>query len=303
MPTDTNRLIKSKDLIISTLQMKGPSLPIHIARAVNISTLFASAYLSELYSENKAKISNMKVGSSPLYYLEGQKAQLENFIEYLAPKEKEALALLKKEKLLEDEKLEPAIRVALGEIKDFAVPLKIKINDELKNFWKHFLIENKEIEQLILERYQRKKSVRKKEKVEKMKKEPQEHADKEIKEEKVEETNKKIETKNISLLDAKFSQDIQNYLVTKNIEILEIREQKKKDFIAKICINTLLGKQEFLLVAKNKKKVSEADFVLAFQKAQFEKLPLLIMAHGELDKKALAHMKEWKNFSKFEKIN
>ena len=151
MPIDMQKLIQNKEAIISIIKSKGPCLPVQIAREVNLSMLFASAYLSEIYNERKIKMSSMKVGSSPLYYVSGQEALLENFIQYLNHKEKEAFALLKKEKLLNDEKMEPAIRVALRSIKDFAVPIRIKLDHDSKLFWKHFLINDEEIKDIAQE--------------------------------------------------------------------------------------------------------------------------------------------------------
>src|SRR3989338_10196618 len=93
MPADMEKILKTKDLIISTIKLKGPTLPIHVARTINLNTIFASAFLSELYGEKKILMSQMKVGSSSLYYLPGQESQLENFIEYLNHKEREAFLL------------------------------------------------------------------------------------------------------------------------------------------------------------------------------------------------------------------
>ena len=76
MPVDMQKLMQNKEAIVATIASNGPSLPVQIARHVNISLLFASAYLSELYNERKIKMSNMKVGSSSLYYVEGQEAKL-----------------------------------------------------------------------------------------------------------------------------------------------------------------------------------------------------------------------------------
>ena len=121
MAQDTN-IIKEK--VISTLKIKGPSLPIHIAKEIEQPMLFASAFLSELISEKKIKMSHMRVGSSPVYYLREQIADLSKFSEYLKSKEKEAFKMLKENRFLEDEILQPAIRVALREIKDFAIPFK-----------------------------------------------------------------------------------------------------------------------------------------------------------------------------------
>ena len=109
-----------KEKIMLTISSKGPILPIHISKEIDQSMLFTSAFLSELIAEKKIKMSHMRVGSSPVYYLEEQLQNLERFSNYLKSKEKEAYAMLKENKFLEDIILQPAIRVALREIKDFA---------------------------------------------------------------------------------------------------------------------------------------------------------------------------------------
>ena len=149
MPADIQRVIQNKELILSTIQSKGPSLPIHIARAINLNTLFASAFLSELYGEKRIKMSNLKVGSSSLYYLEGQETQLENFINYLNQREQQAFTLLKKEKILQEEILEPAIRVAIKEIKDFALPIRVNHDGTEKIFWRYFQLSEEEAKTII----------------------------------------------------------------------------------------------------------------------------------------------------------
>lgn len=79
-------------------------------------------------------------------------------------------------------------------------------------------------------------------------------------------------------------------------------EEKKKEFIAKIRTDTIFGKQEYFLVAKDKKKITESDIVYALQKSQESKMPSLIISPGDFDKKALEYHKSWKNMIKFEKI-
>ena len=136
MPQKDTTEIKQK--IISTIQNKGPSLPVHIARETEMSMLFASAFLSELLSEKRLKITNMKVGSSPIYYLPGQEKQLETYSKYLKEKEKEAFLLLQENKFLQDRKQEPAIRVALRSIKDFAKYFQPYEGGE--GYWRYFLV-------------------------------------------------------------------------------------------------------------------------------------------------------------------
>jgi len=149
MPADIQKLIRNKEKILQTIRMNGPSLPVKIAKAIQAEPLFAAAFLSELRAERKIIMSNMKIGSSPLYYLEGQEAQLENFVEHLNHREKEAFYLIKKESILEDKSLEPVIRVALRAIKDFAQPVRVRINEEIKLFWKYFLVNDDDVRTII----------------------------------------------------------------------------------------------------------------------------------------------------------
>ena len=69
--------------ITDFLKSKGPGLPIQIAKEINQSSLFVSAYLSELADEKTIKISHLKVGGSPLYFLPGQEQLLEKFHKFL----------------------------------------------------------------------------------------------------------------------------------------------------------------------------------------------------------------------------
>ena len=78
--------------------------------------------------------------------------------------------------------------------------------------------------------------------------------------------------------------------------------EKKKEFAGKIRIDSLFGKQEFYLMAKDKKKITETDINLALQKAQSEKMIAVILSPGILDKNAEEHLKQWRNLIKFEKI-
>ncbi|MGV8152453.1 MAG: hypothetical protein ACP5OG_05210 [Candidatus Nanoarchaeia archaeon] len=145
-------MIDSKEVqnkIVSFINMRGPSLPVQIARELKIESLFASAFLSELAKEKRIKISNLKVGGSPLYFAEGQEAQLENFQKYFNQKENEAYVLLKQNKILKDSLQDPAIRVALRSIKDFAVPFKN--NEEV--FWRYMTVSEEEATEIFNKKY------------------------------------------------------------------------------------------------------------------------------------------------------
>ncbi len=135
--------------VYNFIKEKGAVLPTTIAEHFNINTLFASAFLSELKSKNLIKISYLKVGSSPIYYIEEKKELLEQYINNFHEKEQKTLMLLKSKKVLEDIKLELIDRVSLRKMKDFAIPLNVKIGYENRLFWKYYLVSDKEAETII----------------------------------------------------------------------------------------------------------------------------------------------------------
>lgn len=305
----TVNMVQTKEMILTFIKSHGPSLPVNVAQYVRTSPLFASAFLSELYREQKLLMSDLKVGSSSLYLIPGQEQMLENFTKFLNQKEMEAYNLLKKEKLLEDQKLPPAIRVAMRQIKDFAIPLKIKNEGQESLFWKYSFTPNAEIELII-------NPVRREEKPTPVQHPPSTQIqklhetvqpiqlaikvdEKKAIKEKIEKPKKEKVKKN---QESKFLDYLKDYLKAKDIEVLEEIEQKTKEFTAKIRTNDIFGKQEYFLIAKEKKKVKEEDLTLVLHKANQNKMLALFMAPGELDKKALDFIKEYKNLVKFEKL-
>ena len=89
-----------QDKIIQFLRMVGPTLPAKVAKAINQPLLIASAALSDLSSQGKVKISNLKVGGSPLYYLPGQEEELMKFAAgNINPKDLQVLERLKENKV------------------------------------------------------------------------------------------------------------------------------------------------------------------------------------------------------------
>ena len=294
MPANIAKLAHDKEIILSYISKNGPSLPVHIAKAADLSILFASAFLSELYSEGKIKMSNMKVGSSSLYYLAGQEQMLENFTNYLNQKEKEAFSLLSSKKILMDADQAPAIRVALRAIKDFALPLKIRISEEEKILWKYFTVEEAELNSLLEELSPNKKTGESKTEQPVEKKEALLPRDK-SQEVLVAKPEKKHKTEN----EGEFIKKVKNYLEKKDLEIISIFLEKRKELLGIIRKNSFFGKQEYYLIVKDKKRVTEAELDLALEKSQAEKMPVLIIAPGELDKKASMRILSLRNLIKF----
>jgi len=118
----------------------------------------------------------------------------------------------------------------------------------------------------------------------------------------IEEERPLAEKKKIKVKDNEFVINVKDYLRAKDIEILEVLSERKRDFEARIRIDTMLGKQEFYLMAKDKKTVSDNDFAVALQKAQSKKMLAAVMATGSLNKKGKEHLEQWGNLVKYEKL-
>ncbi|MAG27167.1 hypothetical protein CMI47_16645 [Candidatus Pacearchaeota archaeon] len=267
----------------------------------------------------------MKVGSSPLYYIPGQEPLLENFSQHLNNREKEALILLREKKILEDTNITPINRVALRAIKDFAIPLNINLNGQTKLFWKHFQTNDEEIKSLITSssnalrqddrasggRVGSSSTAEKKESALKPTPQPKKTitTQAQITSNNASETNALgraggLPNKPIKkpVPESEFSRVIKSYLQGKDLEILEIISEKKRELEAKVSTNTLFGKQSFYLSAKDKKSINDNDLSLAIQKAQTEKMPALLISPGKPNKKAQEYLEEWDNLVKFEQI-
>lgn len=301
------KVLATKNRILEVIQQRGPELPVRVAGTIGQNNIFTAAFMSELVGEQKLKLSNMRVGGSPLYYIQGQEEQLQKFTEYLNHKEKEAFKILKQEEILEDSQQEPAIRVALRSIKDFAVPIKIIDQGQEKIFWKIHTLPNEKAKELIENKISPKSIEKPKEEV-KEKILTKEDIKEIIKEEGKKETEVKAEVPKIKEAKQKevssaFLDKIRKTLSEKEYEIIKEILVKKKEFTAKIKINSHFGHQELYLVAKDKKKITLDDIVPALQKAQSEKMPALIISPGEIDKKAIEYYKEWSNLIKHQRLN
>ncbi len=135
--------------ILAIMRATGPVLPVDIAKGLKTNILLASAYLSELVARKKIKITKVKIGGSPLYYMSGQEAKLEHFADNLNEKELRAYEVLKEKKVLRDEQLTPLMRVALRQINDFAAPLNVTFEGKQELFWKWYMLNDEEVTPII----------------------------------------------------------------------------------------------------------------------------------------------------------
>lgn len=138
------------DQILLFIKANGPIVPTKIAKAIKSEILIASAHLSDLATQGKVKVSNLKVGGSPLYFLPGQEDQLLNFaLGNTNPKDYAVLEMLMDRKVLRESTLDLLSKVALRELKDFAIPLHVRTKDSAELFWKYYLLPSEETNELI----------------------------------------------------------------------------------------------------------------------------------------------------------
>jgi len=214
--------------------------------------------------------------------------------------ERKAYDLLSQNKILKDSNQEPAIRVALRQIKDFAIPLQVNYENNIEIYWKWYLIDNKGAELLIKNRLLTKKEII-----------PDKAPEKPIQRFSQEKLMETRDTQRVSGPKEEIQKDQIKKTIDKNlflkeihvffnkykINIIETKEIKKNselDFI--IELQTQIGNTKYFCKTKNKKKINEADLSSALIYAQSKNLPLLFLTNGVLTKKTREMLKnEFKN--------
>ena len=285
---------KTHDKIIQIINEKGPSLPIQISKQTGLSSLFISAFLSELLDSKMIKVSHLKVGGSPLYFLEGQEEQLEPYYKYLHPREAETFLFLKKHKLLKDSEQDPAIRVALRSIRDFAIGFKKQ--EEI--YWRYYLTSNQEIRDLLTPKQTKsqKKQTTPKTKI-KTEKQPTKIPKTTFtnplakKQEKPKKPKSEFVLKTI------------NFLQAHNLKITEEKQYKTKEYNCLTQVNTQLGPITFLTQAKDKKNITKTDFEKLLSAAQSIPLPALLIYSKNISKNALGYLEKYSSILKSIKLD
>ncbi|HLC98748.1 MAG TPA: hypothetical protein VJC00_01955 [Candidatus Nanoarchaeia archaeon] len=305
---------------ISLIRMRGPVIPSQINKELSVDVLTGSAILSELVDNGQLKLSSVKVGSSPVYYIPGQEARLQQFSNHLNAKDKETYDMLRQSRVLRDKALEPLRRVSLRQMKDFAKPLNVKVGNEDIIFWKWYLLSNDEAASLIKtmipdlapkepktkqeapvqkpaesraeERIIEKKQEISKEKIQEKKPEVKTEVRKE-KQEKLETETKKEKPMQKEVQEEadapkdKFFRKVKKYFDDNGIKIVDykiIRKESDIDFT--VNIQSSVGSLAYFCKAKNKKKFNDGDVSSVFIEGQRKKLPVLFLVTGELTKKA-----------------
>lgn len=284
-----NQREKALDLI----KLKGPLLPVQVSKEIGTDIIFAGALLSELVRSNKVKLTTVKLGGSPFYYIDGQESKLQELIKHLNEKDQETAQLLKEKRILKDSECIPLTRVSLRQIKDFAKPINATISGQKETFWRYYLIEESEAKNLIID------LIKKPEQQQKL----QETPPKEIKPSQQEvkkqeplvtpppkEISQEIKKPEIKEKRPSFT-PVKDYLDSVKAKIIEEKTIKKnKDINFIIKLDTKIGKLDFFVKFRNKKRINDSDLVLAINEAK--NLPLLFLSTGTLTKKAQKLMEQ-----------
>ena len=142
--------MSDQDKILQFLRISGPTLPTKVAKHLNTPLLLASAGLADLSSQGKVKVSKLKIGGSPLYYLPGQEERLYHFAAgNVDPKDFRVLEQLQQEKVLRESALDLLSKVALRHLPDFALPLQVGFEGNSELFWKWHLLSEEETREKI----------------------------------------------------------------------------------------------------------------------------------------------------------
>ncbi|NOZ80346.1 MAG: hypothetical protein GXP63_01620 [DPANN group archaeon] len=290
-----------RERILSIMRMKGPILPNAIAKEIGLDILMSGAVLAEMASNKLVRISSIKIGSSPLYYLPGQESQLMRFAEKLNEKEFRTYEHLKGQGVLRDSAVTPLERVALRAIKDFAVPLNVTTSSGSERFWKFFTLNKEEATEKIktvLGVGQKSRPT----KTPPRRKEPARRED--AKEQKRphqirrppssakaspegQQTLPPAEEMLARIRGDAFLERVYAFFRQNNIEIRELRiNRKNADADMVITMPSAVGKLMYTCKAKNKKHINDGDLSSAFVNASTAKLPLLFLTTGQLTKKA-----------------
>ena len=301
--------VETHEKIIGVLNEKGPSLPINIAKVLEISSLFISAFLSELTNQKRIQVSSLKVGGSPLYYMRGQEEKLEDYYKYLHPREAEAFLLLREHKVLKDSDQDPATRVALRSIKDFSVGFKM--NEDI--YWRFVSVPKEEVNAIlngnvVEEKVQEAVEEKIEEKIEKNNSEMVEPVVKEIKIKS--ESNNKFnnplvmdkEIRKKEKPKSEFVQQVISFINERGLQIVEENDYKVKEYNCIVQIRSELGLIRFWTQAKDKKRITEGDFKKLLSNAQSIPLPAFMLYTGEISKKAKEYLKEYGSVLKVKKI-
>lgn len=279
-------LNQKEEKIMQLIRMAGPTLPSVAAKSIDTEVYLAAAILSGLVQNNHLKISHLRVGSSPLYFIEGQESKVrERLHKELNDLEKKALERMKELKVAFPNDLYPQERVLLNEIKDFVEHLKIKIGEEELDVWKHYSVNDDELNRMIEEKLKPKTEIQEE------KPAPETVVQEEIKDaekqepESVANEEKPKKKRSQARTASDFEKKIDDYLKEKGIEIILTKQISKGESMHDVILETPLGPQNFLIKIKKKSSIGESDISTFYAECMHHKKPGILFVPKAMNKK------------------
>ena len=142
-------LIEDEELL-QVVRNRGPVIPVEIRNVLGKGdTITIGAALSSTVARGQVKITNVKRGGSPFYFIPGQEANLEKLGEFLNEKDRRTFHYLKEKEIIRDKEEEPLTRVSLRNMPDFAKKISRTIGDEEEIFWRWFLVSEEQASLLV----------------------------------------------------------------------------------------------------------------------------------------------------------
>jgi len=282
-----------REKILGIIRLRGPSQPLQLSKELATNSTLASAMLSEMTEKGLLKVSSLKVGSSPLYFIPGQEDQLLRYVHVLNEKDRRTLELLQTQKVLRDSSQEPLVRVSLRNLKDFAKPLEVQYNDTSEVFWKWYLLSDNESEEFIRPHLAPEAPAPREQPVAKAAPQKKKRAVQQKLATPAEEPRPQ-DTPPVAplvtqpeIIHDTFLEILQSYFAKNNIRVVDQTLVKKKsEFEFTLELPSAVGGLVYYCKAKNKKRINEADLSYAFVQGQLKKLPILFISPGELTKSA-----------------
>ncbi|MBR9702835.1 hypothetical protein GOV10_02265 [Candidatus Woesearchaeota archaeon] len=284
-----------REEVLRVIRQYGPLLPLDVKRRIGKGeTTLIGAMLSELAHNKRVAITNLKRGSSPYYYDPNNPASLEQVAEYLGEKDRRTYALLKDKQVINAALVEPLTRVSLSNIKDYSRSFTYVINGETQTFYRYYLLSEEQAKQMIKEALKPKKKP-----VPTPKKKPKKTAKKVVQPKKsvhrpvkrkappIEEQTTLAPEEKPEMPDEPFFKRVVRYCKNKKIKIREwkvIRKGSELDFV--VAMPTPVGRAEYFIKAKSKKKSNDGDIASALLAGQLRRLPVIYLTTGEVTKKA-----------------
>jgi len=279
-------MLNEKDeKIMALVRTSGPILPINVAKELGVETYLAGAMLSSLVKGNHIKISHRRVGSSPLYFMEGQETRVrERLFKELNELETKTLERLRTLKVAFEEELYPQERFLLKELKDFVTPLTVKSGDKDVSCWKHYSVNDTELNELI-----EKKLVPPKVEQPEPKIEPElpkvEEPKIEVKPEQLPlqmvEKPKPVKRVTREIKASAFESKVLDFFISHKIDVGERKPLKKGETTYAITEHSHFGTRQFLASINDKKALNEQDISRFYVECQNNKMPGMIFVSKE----------------------